>query len=65
MTPQEEIVYHAIKTGRAHTVSQLVVALNASNVSNYSHCLHKLVRDGKIVKHSCPKCDKEGYFEMR
>jgi len=64
MTPQEEIVLASIKGGKVHTISQLVVALNASNVSNYSHCMKKLARDGKIKKSFCPKCDKEGYYEM-
>lgn len=65
MTPQEEIVLATLKKGKVHTISQLLVALNVSNVSNYSHCLQKLQRDGVIEKGSCPKCDKEGYYEMR
>ena len=64
MTPQEEIVLATIQKGKVHTISQLLVALNVSNVSNYPHCLQKLARDGLIVKRDCPKCDKEGYYEM-
>ena len=65
MTPQEELVLITIKKGKVHTISQLLVALNVSNVSNYHHCLQKLERDGMIKKGMCPSCDKEGYFEMR
>jgi len=64
MTPQEEIVLATLKKGKVHTISQLLVALNVSNVSNYSHCLYKLQRDGVITKGSCPSCDKEGYYKL-
>ena len=64
MTPQEEIVLATFKKGKVHTISQLIVALDAPNISNYSHCMKNLERHGILKKNTCPKCDKAGYYEM-